>query len=266
MSNINTLFRKGYLLAGVIMAANIFVVNEVRAMEKLENDVENNDNGDFKGEKEKGKQGNLGVQEFLNKVLYCENTINLIGGVFFSCANNYFKWLDYNPGLYFKLGCLGWRFRRLIKDIFQFDINLNLGRGGFWLIATFFESYKYIEGRIAPIELTCTAAVIMNSIMNNSWVLSFVGVNLFFFLSSFQGFVSVALAIHISNFSISVSLDSIIWGGIGKFLELKLEKRKEEWKKKFLEEIYNQTNINSDNEENKDKKENPNNEENKNIN
>ena len=31
MANMNTLFRKGYLLAGVIMAANIFVVNEVRA-------------------------------------------------------------------------------------------------------------------------------------------------------------------------------------------------------------------------------------------
>ena len=35
MANMNTLFRKGYLLAGVIMAANMFVVNEVKAMEQI---------------------------------------------------------------------------------------------------------------------------------------------------------------------------------------------------------------------------------------
>ena len=34
MANMNTLFRKGYLLAGVVMAANMFIVNEVRAMEE----------------------------------------------------------------------------------------------------------------------------------------------------------------------------------------------------------------------------------------
>ena len=32
MANMDTLFREVYLLVGVIMAANIFVVNEVRAM------------------------------------------------------------------------------------------------------------------------------------------------------------------------------------------------------------------------------------------
>jgi len=267
----NTLFREGYLLAGVIMTANMFVVNEVKASDANNNDDNTNrynimQEGTENNE-EKGKEGKIfGVQVFLDKVLSYENTINLIGGTVSSVANNYFKLWDYDAGRYFKLGCRGWRSKKFLNDILQFDINLNCVRCAIWMIATFFESYKYIKGQIAPIELTCTASVIMNSIMNNSWVLSFVGVNLFFFLSSFQGFVSVALAIHISNFSISVSLDSIIWGGIGKFLELKLEKRKEEWKKKILEEIYNQTNINSDNEENKDKKENPNNEENKNIN
>ena len=35
MANMNALFRKGYLLAGVIMAANMFVVNEVKAMEQI---------------------------------------------------------------------------------------------------------------------------------------------------------------------------------------------------------------------------------------
>ena len=38
MAKVNTLFRKGYLLAGVIMAANMFVLNDMKAMD------ENNEN------------------------------------------------------------------------------------------------------------------------------------------------------------------------------------------------------------------------------
>ena len=128
--------------------------------------------------------------------------------------------------------------KRFLNDIFQFDINLNWGRCVFWLIATIFESYKYIKGRTSPIELTCTAAVIMNSIMDNSWINNHVDLRLFFFLSSLQGFVSMPIAIHISNFSISVSLDSIIWGIMGIFLGKILEARiKKEEKGKEGEEL-----------------------------
>ena len=206
------------------MTANMFVVNEVKASDANNNDDNTNrynimQEGTENNE-EKGKEGkNFGVQVFLDKVLSYENTINLIGGTVSSVANNYFKLWDYDAGRYFKLGCRGWRSKRFLNDILQFDINLNCVRCAIWMIATFFESYKYIKGQIAPIELTCTASVIMNSIMNNSWVRSFVGVNLFFFLSCFQGIVSMPIAIHISNFSISISLDSILWAGIGKFLE-----------------------------------------------
>ena len=42
MANMNTLFRKGYLLAGVIMAANMLFVNEMKASAKEDNE-ENND-------------------------------------------------------------------------------------------------------------------------------------------------------------------------------------------------------------------------------
>ena len=35
-----------------------------------------------------------------------------------------------------------------------------------------------------------------------------------------QGFVSVPLAIHFSNFSIAISLDSILLASVGKFLSL----------------------------------------------
>jgi len=200
------------------MAANMFVVNEVRAMDKFEKDVENNGNGDFKGEKEKEKQGNLGVQEFLNKVLYCENTINLIGGVFFSCANNYFKWLDYSPGLYFKLGCLGWRFGRLIKYISQFDINLNLGRGAFWLIAG---AYNLIKGFTAENNQDSYFKHLHVSYLIASPFKDPIALILSFLV---QGFVSAPLTFHISNFNISISLDSIIWIGIGYILELKVKK------------------------------------------
>ena len=40
MAKVNTLIRKGYLLAGVMMAANIFVVNEMKAMENDEKNEE----------------------------------------------------------------------------------------------------------------------------------------------------------------------------------------------------------------------------------
>ena len=122
MAKVNTLFRKGYLLAGVIIAANMFVGNEVRAMiptnmTAIKNDIKenkyNNDNGEKEGEKK-----TLSLEGVLNFVLSWENTINLVGGVVSSVANNYLKWWDYNPGGYSRLGCFGWRSGRLI-NIFQ---------------------------------------------------------------------------------------------------------------------------------------------------
>ena len=222
MANMNVLFKKGYLLAGVMMAANMFVVNKVKAME----DEKLIDIKNIKKEvKDKDKEGEKsGVQNILNKVLSWENTINLIGGAAFSVANNYFKWWDYNPGSYWKLGCLGWRSGRHIKDIFQIGINLNLGRGILWLIPG---TYNYIKSCTAE-EAKSTAYIIplyfsslvadrvSNKIFNDN-KLAFTIALIGFFL--IQGFVSVPLAIHISNFSIAVSLDSMLWAGIGKFLD-----------------------------------------------
>ena len=132
MAKLSTLIRKGYLLAGVMMAANMFVVNEMKAMKDENNNIDN-EKIIIPGKKDKDKDA-LSLEGVLNFVLSWENTINLIGGAVFSGANNYLKWCDYNPGSYWQLGCLGWRSGRHIKDIFQIGINLNLGRGILWLI------------------------------------------------------------------------------------------------------------------------------------
>ena len=61
-------------------------------------------------------------------------------------------------------------------------------------------------------DLKNTAAVFMASVITKKWRNGPSGKILFFFLSNVQGFVSAPLAIHFSNFSISISLDSILWG------------------------------------------------------
>ena len=131
MANMNTLFRKGYLLAGVMMAANMFAVNEMKASEnkdenpetlqmeqqlleqqklmqnpnevtaKIEENKENDDNNII--EKSNKKQSSLDI------LLSLENYFNFFGTLALSSANSYFKWWDYNAGSYCKLriGCLG---------------------------------------------------------------------------------------------------------------------------------------------------------------
>ena len=216
MAKVNTLIRKGYLLAGVVMAANMFVVNEMKAMDPT-NIKQNNDINDMVKKEEDKKT--LSFEGVLNFVLSWENTINLIGGAAFSVANNYLKWWDYNPGGYFKLGCFGWRSGRHIKDIFQIGINLNLGRGILWLIPG---TYNYIKTctaeeakRTAYITSLYFSCLVADRFKDSNLAANIALIGVFLI----QGFVSMPLAIHISNFSISISLDSMLWAGIGKFLD-----------------------------------------------
>ena len=258
MANMNTLFRKGYLLAGVVLAANMFVVNEVKASEnnKEKENITPNDNGklipvgdsnELDYFNKKYENASFLIKGVLYRVLSSENYINLIGGVISSVANNYLKWWDYNPGKYSKLGCLGWRSGRLIKDIFQFDININLGRGGFWLIAGIIDFFIPDENRENKfLDIMCTSFNVRMIIFINFkseiiTTLSLISQTAVFLL---QGFVSVPLAIHISNFSISISLDSIIWMGIGKFLELVIKNMEE---KAANQKPIDQTRINEKN-------------------
>ena len=220
MANMNTLFKKGYLFAVVIMAANMFVVNEMKAM---------NDN---RREPEKDmKEGNdeSTFLKFLDMtsgfVLKWENLINFIGGAVFSGANNYFKWWDYKPGTYWKLAWFGWRSKRFLKDILQFEINLNAVRGAFWLLPGTYNFIKgfpnnkgqYFEPLHVSFLLACCVDKFLGKENNFVTIIEFI---VFFLL---QGFVSMPLTLHIPkiNLSISISLDSILWGVAGMILDEK---------------------------------------------
>jgi hypothetical protein len=212
MASVNTLIRKGYLLAGVIMAANMFIVNEVKATDDNDNKTLNMDENDKKLPI---------INVLLNSsgfILLWENTINLATGFVFSSVNNYFRWWDYNAGSYRKLGCFGWRSGRFLKDYLQFEINLNVVRGILWLIPGAYFVIKYFkeekEDYVIPLYFSFLVADSVDNFFNNYY--SFITALIISFL--IQGFVSMPLAIHISNFSIAISLDSIFWASVGKFL------------------------------------------------
>ena len=232
MASINTLFRKGYLLAGVMMAANMFAVNEMKAMETTTN------NAGIPGSQESGQgaeaqstqQNNFEIKDFsqqdknitqvdiknfdpkkqspLDKLLSWENYFNFFGTLALSGANNYFKWWDYNAGSYcnLRIGCLGWRTKKFF-DIVQLDFNLNLGRGAIWLIPHIINLMQNLKQKKGTEE--------NNEVINEENAIKS-GSNAgplveFLFKGILQGFVSIPLTFHIYNFSISISLDSMLW-------------------------------------------------------
>ena len=240
MAKVNTLFKKVYLLAGVMIAANMFAVTEVKAMEAGQSEQkkeETKKNGekiklkikDFtkqENNEKKDKKGKIsGPQSFCNFLLSHENAINLIGGVVSSVANNYLKLWDYNAGSYcnLRIGCLGWRTKKFF-DIVQVGINLNLGRGILWLIPGIFGLMQCIKTREKeyPIILNSTAGLITLKILKKMKKEKNIASSAVFYSIIFltQGFVSIPLTIHFSNFSISISFDSILWEFvIGSFLK-----------------------------------------------
>ena len=168
------------------------------------------------------KQSPLGI------LLYYENYINLIGGTVSSVANNYFKLWDYNAGGYLNLriGCLGWRTKKFF-DIVQVGINLNLGRGISWVILGAYNFIKFFtvkdeqkEGYVIPLYFSFLVANFIEDPL--AFNIALIAVFLL------QGFLSIPLTFHISNFSISISLDSMIWGITGFFLDKGKNNEKEE--------------------------------------
>ena len=217
MASINTLFRKGYLLAGVIMAANIFAVNEMKAMDKNKtNEIPLEDMNNTIS-----PIANIISKDITRYILYWENYFNFFGTLALSGFDNYFKWYDYDAGSYFKLGCLGWRFKRLLNGIFQFEVNLNVGRGILWLIpgslfSVALEVGSWKNKKVArpfniillPFFLTKSNDIYEVNKENLSRMKVIV-----FLLFVLRGFISMPLTFHISkiNFSIWISLDSILW-------------------------------------------------------
>jgi len=240
MANMNTLFKKGYLLAGVVMAANMFVANEVMASENKnetgnlggqgsgqgaeaqltqQNNFEIKDFPPQNGNEVQagGKKGDQKKQDPLDKLLSCENYFNFFGTLALSGANNYFKWWDYNAGSYcnLRIGCLGWRTKKFF-DIVQLDFNLNLWRGIGWSIP---HIIKFRRSLTKAEKIENNEKDEENAIKSGSNADSWVS---FLFKDILRGFVSIHLTLHISkfNFSISISLDSILWEFIiGRFLK-----------------------------------------------
>ena len=198
MAKVNTLFKKGYLLAVVIMAANMFIGNEMKAMEKEPNYEEDKDIN------EKKKEEKSGVQIFLDNFYKDDIIMFTVGGLVSSVANNYFKWWNYNAGTYRgEFGCIGWRSKRLLNDILQFEGNFNLGRGISWSIFEFLICYalpKWKKNHEAFFPLSI----------------------------AIRGFLSAPLTLHFSKFSISISLDAILRGVINILIYLKHKKEEEE--------------------------------------
>lgn len=163
MAKVNTLFKKGFLLAGVIMAANMFIGNEMMAMDKEKKDeillgkVNNNmavpptntnpdiniQNNKILQEKDKTTEQKIRIKDFfyigpckyIGFLLQWENTINLVGGALFTFANGLYNFYENKPGFYFDHYSAGWNSNPFFaKGYLQFCPNINLGRGIFWLI------------------------------------------------------------------------------------------------------------------------------------
>ena len=252
----NTNFKKIYLLAGVIMAANMFVGNEMKAsdttlttniQEKREPEEENNTDKIFlytddieqedNDEKAPGAQPKSNI---LDKLLSHENAFNLFGGLVSSGFNNYLKWWDYNPGMYCKPVWLGWRSKRFLYGVLQFEVNFNVVRGILWLIPGAYNFINFIKllhikvkDSYGYIKCLHVSFLVASNLFREDHMQT-TAIIVFFLL---QGFVSAPLTFHLSkfNFSISISLDSIIWWGIGMFLEQKIKKGKKERKKNIIE-------------------------------
>ena len=113
---------------------------------------------------------------------------------------------------------LGLRSKRFLNDILQFEGNFNLGRGIIWLILSghnFIKVYS-ADGSDDVYGKPLYVSFLVASRFAEDWFkISFIVSFLI------QGFVSIPLTLHFSKFSISISLDSLIWGVAGFFLDNK---------------------------------------------
>ena len=241
MAKVSTLIRKGYLLAGVIMAANMLVVNEIKAMK--EDDNINNITEDNKNTEKIDIKSffYIGPCKYIGFLLQWENTINLVGGALFTFANGLYNFYENKPSFYFDWLFAGWNSNPFANGYLQFCPNINLGRGIFWLVMHYTQTIlirPYFENIIKDLtvirgmekisagkfaNLYClyffceyTPLLIGNIVVENmksdnkkkDKIYNFI----LFLLRLLQNFVSVPLRIHLpSRFSISIAFDAIMW-------------------------------------------------------
>ena len=204
MANMDTLFREVYLLVGVIMAANIFVVNEVRAM---------NQQNVNETEEEKKKE----AEEKTRSILFRENYFNFFGTLALSGFNNYFKLWNYDAGIYCKFVWFGWRSKRFLNDMLQFEVNLNVVRGILWLIPgyLFFVVQDHHSNKLYTAPSLTIGSLFFLTKNNDRRPVEYTKQSsikvIAFLLFILQGFISAPLTLHLSIFSIAISLDAILW-------------------------------------------------------
>ena len=211
----NTLFRKGYLLAGVMMATNMFVVNETKAMEQVRrrnNNPINVGESTFIEDNHENASWKQFVRFYSAVVLYYENAITFFAMLIASGLNNYFKYWKYTAGKFRQPSYFGYRTKRFLNGILQFEVSLNVGKGMPWLIYGIFGLIDYIKLEEYTIILNSTAGLIMLKILKAVHRENRASFGVFYsIISLLQGFVYMPLTFHIFNFSISISLDAILW-------------------------------------------------------
>ena len=212
MANMNALFKKRYLLAGVVMAANMLVGNEMKATENVKKEEEDGNR------KQKNFFTHDSSKDTTKYILFRENYVNFFGTLALSGFNNYLKWWDYNPGTYCKFVWFGWRSKKLLNDIFQFEVNLNVIRGVLWLIPGYLFFFVqqgyfiYTQNTACSLTISSLFTLARNNRkgrleITNEFLMKVIAFPLFIL----QGFISAPLTLHLSIFSIAISLDAILW-------------------------------------------------------
>ena len=213
MVKVNALFREMYLLTGVLMAANMFVVNEVMAMEQVRRRNNNpiNESTLIEDNDENASWKEF-VRVYLSFLLYYENAGNFLGMLIASGLNNYFKCWKYAAGKFRQPGYLGYRTKRFLNGILQFEVSLNVGKGMPWVLPGIFGLIDYIKLEEHTIIFNSTAGLIMLKILKTVHRNNRASFGVFYsIIFLLQGFVYMPLTFHIFNFSISISLDAILW-------------------------------------------------------
>ena len=264
MANVNMLIEKCYLLAGMVIAANMFIMNEVKAMdekniqEEYIKKIKEKDAAEYNKAKEKLEKIYCGPCKYIGYLLQWKNTINTVGGALFTSANGLYNFYENKQGSYFDMVFAGWNSKPFAKGYLQFCPNSNSGRAIFWAIMWLVqdcllsshndkptnellkamdesqeEKNKTARNLIRSYRLRFyeyTPNIIRNKILiklkwHNNNKHPFLGKFLFLFIKLFQDMVSLPLIINFtSRFSISIALDSIIWMVVTYFIAKNLSR------------------------------------------
>ena len=272
MAKVNTLFSKVYLLAGVMMAANMYIVNEMRATDQMDSEEKKNQEISILNNQENATGENINIKDvfyigpckYIGFMLQWKNTINFVGGTLFTFANGLYNFYENKPSFYFDWLFAGWNSNPFAKGYLQFCPNINLGRGIFWLVMFYTQDnlmhpyyikiIKFLLGKGVKNEKAInyfvqsyffvlfseyTPFVIGNNLVKNMQKDNRKKNYKFIYLSLIllQNFVSVPLLINLtSKFTISIAFDSIMWMVVTHFVISDKREKKEKEMEAFIKQ------------------------------